>query len=43
MSMPIHVSNVMLIESATGKRTRIGKKLVDKKYIRITKKGGNEI
>ncbi|MFW0837624.1 MAG: 50S ribosomal protein L24 [Candidatus Komeilibacteria bacterium] len=41
---PIHVSNVMLLESRTGKPTRIGyKKLEDGKKIRTSKRTGEEI
>lgn len=42
-TMPINATNVMVLEVATGKRSRIGKKLVGERYIRITKRGGNEI
>lgn len=38
--LPIHISNVMLVDPKTNKRTRIGKKLVKGKYVRITKKSG---
>jgi large subunit ribosomal protein L24 len=37
-SAPIHVSNVMLIDSKTGKQTRTGRKEVNGKTVRITKK-----
>jgi len=43
LSMPLHVSNVMLIDPKNGKRTRIGKKLVKDKWVRVTKKSGTEI
>ena len=37
---PIHVSNVMLVDPETGKRTRIGSKtLQDGKKVRIAKSG----
>ena len=41
---PIHVSNVMIIDPKTNKRTRIGKEL-DKngKKIRITKKSNSKL
>ncbi|MDR0941859.1 MAG: 50S ribosomal protein L24 [Bacteroidales bacterium] len=41
---PIHVSNLMLINPATGKPTRVGKKLNDNgKLVRYSKKTGEEI
>ena len=41
----VHISNLMLIESSTGKATRIGRKLDDKsnKLIRYSKKTGEVI
>ena len=42
-TMPINVSNVMLIDSKTGKQTRVGKKTVGDKKVRFAKKSGNEI
>ena len=36
----LHVSNVMLLDPKTGKPTRIGKKLVDGKMVRVAKKSG---
>jgi large subunit ribosomal protein L24 len=39
----IHASNVMLVDSKTNKPTRIGKKSVDGKNVRIAKKSGLEI
>ena len=39
-TMPIHASNAMIVDSKSGKRTRIGKKLVDGKYVRFAKKSG---
>ncbi len=39
--LPIHVSNVMLLEGK--KRVRVGKKVVGDKRIRISKKTGQEI
>lgn len=38
--LPVHVSNVMFVDPKTGNRTRIGKKLVDKKYVRVAQKSG---
>lgn len=41
---PMHVSNIMLLDPRTGKRTRMGVKiLADKKKIRISRKTGEEI
>ena len=39
---PIHLSNLMLID-ATGKATRIGRKLEDGKLVRYSKKSGQVI
>lgn len=40
-AMPIHVSNVMLLEGKKG--VRAGKKLVGEKRVRISRKTGKEI
>ncbi|MFO7621385.1 MAG: 50S ribosomal protein L24 [Bacteroidales bacterium] len=41
---PVHISNLMLIDPATGKPTRTGKKLNEKeKLVRYSKKSGEEI
>lgn len=40
-SMPIHVSNVMLLENK--KKVRAGFKIVDDKKVRISRKTGQEI
>lgn len=40
---PIHVSNVMLIDPKTKKRTRIGHKEVKGKKVRIAKRSGSEV
>ncbi|MFA5831215.1 MAG: 50S ribosomal protein L24 [Candidatus Paceibacterota bacterium] len=42
-AVPIHVSNVALIDPKTDRPTRIGSKIVAKKKVRITKKSGMEI
>ncbi|MBU6431139.1 MAG: 50S ribosomal protein L24 [Patescibacteria group bacterium] len=42
-TLPIHVSNVMIVDPSTGKRSRIGKKMVGGKYVRVSKKSGKEI
>ena len=39
--MPINVSNVMINDG--GMRARVGKKLIDGKFIRINRKTGKEI
>lgn len=40
----VHISNLMLIETATGKPTRVGRKLDDnKKLVRFSKKSGEVI
>ncbi|MCM2339035.1 MAG: 50S ribosomal protein L24 [Burkholderiales bacterium] len=43
IAMPIHASNVMVVDSKTGERSRVGKKKVGDKMIRVTKKSGQEI
>lgn len=40
-AMPIHVSNVSLVEG--GKPVRSGKKLVGEKWVRVSRKTGKEI
>jgi large subunit ribosomal protein L24 len=41
---PIHLSNLMLVDPASGKPTRVGKRLSDKsKLVRYSKKSGEEI
>lgn len=40
---PIHISNVMLVDPSTGDPTRIGRKLVDSKLVRFSKKTGDVI
>lgn len=39
----LHVSNIMLLDSKSGKGTRVGKKLSGEKMVRFSKKSGNEI
>ncbi len=41
-TLPINVSNVMLLDSA-GKRTRIGRKEVGEKSVRVARTNGKEI
>lgn len=43
IAMPIHASNVMLVDPKSGKQTRIGKKKVGEKLVRIAKKSNQEI
>ena len=40
---PIHVSNVMLVDPKSGEPTRIGRKEVDGKNVRFSKKSGEII
>ena len=39
MEAPIHISNLKPIDPKTGKTTRVGRKLVDGKLVRIAKSG----
>lgn len=43
IAMPINASNVMLVDPKSGKPTRIGKKKVGDKLVRIAKKSNQEI
>lgn len=40
---PIHVSNVMIADPKSGKPTRIAKKVVGEKRVRVAQKSGVEI
>ena len=40
-AMPVHVSNVMLLEGKKG--VRAGKKMIGEKSVRISRKSGKEI
>ena len=41
---PVNVSNLMLVDPASGKPTRVGRRLNDKnKLVRYSKKSGEEI
>lgn len=40
---PINISNVMLVEGATGNPVKVGFKVVDGKKVRISRKTGNQI
>jgi large subunit ribosomal protein L24 len=41
--IPIHVSNVMLVDEAADTRTRVGSAVKDGKKVRVARKTGNEI
>jgi len=43
MPAPIHISNVQLLDPKSGEPTRIGRKLVDGKLVRFSKKSGEII
>ena len=43
MAMPIQVSNVMIVDPKTGKGSRLGKKQVGDKMVRITRRSNQEI
>lgn len=43
MEAPIHVSNLSLIDPKSGKATRIGRKEVNGKTVRVAKKSGEVI
>lgn len=40
---PINASNVMIVDPKTGKQSRIGKKEIGGKNVRISKKSGQEL
>ena len=40
---PVHLSNLMVIDPKTGEPTRIGRKVVDGKNVRYSKKSGEII
>ncbi len=42
-SMPIHVSNVMILDKDSKKPVRVGKKLVGERFVRISRKSGKEL
>ena len=42
-TLPIHVSKVALIDPQSGEATRVGKKLVEGRYVRVAKKSGSVI
>lgn len=43
MEAPIHISNLMLIDPKTGVPTKVGRKIVDGKSVRYSKKSGEII
>lgn len=43
MEAPIHASNVMLVDPKSGEATRVGRKVVDGKSVRYSKKSGETI
>ncbi|MDO8659212.1 MAG: 50S ribosomal protein L24 [Candidatus Parcubacteria bacterium] len=42
-AMPIHASNVMIVDPKSGKQTRLGKKKVGDKMVRIARKSNQEV
>jgi len=40
---PLHISNLMLVDPKTGNPTRVGRKVVDNKIVRYSKKSGDII
>lgn len=43
LEMPIHVSNVQLVDPSTGEATRVGYRFEDGKKVRFAKKSGQSI
>lgn len=43
MPASIHISNLMLIDPKSGEPTRVGRKIVDGKSVRFSKKSGDVI
>jgi len=41
--VPIHVSNVMLLDATTNQPTRVGRRLEDGKLVRYAKKTGDKV
>ena len=41
--MPMHASNVMIVDPKTGKAARIGKKKVGDKMVRVSRKSNQEV
>lgn len=42
-AMPIHISNVMVMDPDTKRAARVGRKLVGERFVRISRKSGKEI
>jgi len=43
MAMPLHSSNVQILDPKTGRATRLGKKQVGEKMVRIAKGSNQEV
>jgi large subunit ribosomal protein L24 len=43
IAAPIHISNIMLVDPKDGSTTRVGRKQVDGKSVRYSKKSGETI
>lgn len=43
IAMPLNASNVMIVDPKTGKGSRIGKKVIGGKKVRIARKSNQEI
>jgi large subunit ribosomal protein L24 len=43
LAMPIHASNVMVLDPKSGKPSKIGKKKVGDKFVRVLRKSNQEI
>ncbi|MFA6324636.1 MAG: 50S ribosomal protein L24 [Candidatus Paceibacterota bacterium] len=43
VAMPLNASNAMILDPKTGKGSRIGKKKVGEKMVRVTRKSDQEI
>lgn len=43
MAMPMNASNVQIVDPKTGKATRVGKKKVGDKWVRVARKSNQEI
>jgi len=43
INAPIHISNLMVVDPKTGEASRVGRKIVDGKSVRFSKKSGELI
>ena len=43
VASPIHISNVMILDPESKKQSRVGRKLVGERFVRISKRSGKEI